>query len=99
MLNNKMPIEAQLIKMELYPKFTELDRLFPIELMLLSQIIAFMFIVSKTKGAQHGLKGQFFLVKIDLKKIHTILPRSCDVECLIFLVLKRRFTDKSVVNK
>ena len=99
MLKNKMPIEAQLTKMELYPKFTELDRPFPFELMLLSQIIAFMSIVSKTKGAQHGLKGQFFLVQIDLKKIQTILPRSCDEEYLIFLALKRRLTDKSVVNK
>ena len=28
----------------------------PTELILISQIIPFMFIVAKTKGAQHGLK-------------------------------------------
>ena len=32
-------------------------------------------------------------------KIQTILPRSCDEEYLISLALKRRLTDKSVVNK
>ena len=67
--------------------------------MLISQVIPFMFIVSKTKGAQHGLKGQCVLVPTDLKKIQTILPRSCDEEYLISLALKRRLTDKSVVNK
>ncbi len=52
----------------------------PIEVMLISQIIPFMFIVAKTKGAQHGLKGQCVLVPADLKKVQTILPRSCDEE-------------------
>ena len=67
--------------------------------MLISQIIPFMLIVAKTKGAQHGLKGQCVLVPTDLEKIQTILPRSCDEEYLISLALKRRVTDKSVVNK
>ena len=48
--------------------------------MLISQIIPFMSIVAKMKGAQHGLKGQCVLVPTDLKKINTILPRSFDEE-------------------
>ena len=47
-----------------------------------------MFIVAKTKSAQHGLKGQCILVPTDLKKIQTILPRPCDEEYLISLTLK-----------
>ena len=58
-----------------------------------------MFIVAKTKGAQHGLKGQCVLVPTDLKKVQTILPRSCDEEYLVSLALKRRLSDKSAVNK
>ena len=34
-----------------------------------------------------------------LKKVQTILPRSCDEEYLISLALKRRLSDKSAVNK
>ena len=75
--------------MELCPKFSELYSLCPIDLMLNSQIIPFMFIVAKTKGAQHGLKGQCVLVPTGLKKIQTILPRSCDEEYLISVALKR----------
>ena len=58
-----------------------------------------MFIVAKTKGTQHRLKGQCVLVPTDLEKIQTILPRLCDEEYLISLALKRRLTDKSSVNK
>ena len=39
------------------------------------------------------------LVPTDLKTVQTILPRSCDEECLIFLALKRRLCDKIAVNK
>ena len=67
-IKNKTPVQAQLNNMELCPKFSELDRLCPIELMLISQIIPFKFIVAKTKGAQHGLKRECFLVPIDLEK-------------------------------
>ena len=35
----------------------------------------------------------------DLKKIQAILPRSYNEEFLISVALKRRLTDKSVVNK
>ena len=91
---------AQVNNLELCPTFNELDRLCcPVELMLISQIISFMFIVAKTKGTQHGLKGQCVLVPTDLEKIQTILPRSCDEEYLISLALERWLADKSVVNK
>ena len=94
-----MPMQAQKNKMELCPKFNEFESLCPIELMLISQIIPFMFIVAKAKGAQHGLKGQCVLVPTDLKKVQTILPRSCDEEYLISLALKHRLSDKSAFNK
>ena len=35
--------------MELCPKFSDLNRLCPIEVMLISQIILFLFIIAKTK--------------------------------------------------
>ena len=89
MSKNKMPMLAQVNNLELCPTFNELDILCcPVELMLISQIISFMFIVAKTKGAQHGLKGQCVLVPADLEKIQTISPRSCDEEYLISLALK-----------
>ena len=53
MSKNKMPMQAQVNNMELCPIFSELNRLCPVELMLVSQIIPFMFIIAKTKGAQH----------------------------------------------
>ena len=49
MSKNKMPMQAQVSNMELCPKFSVLNRLRPIELMLISQIIPFMFIVAKTR--------------------------------------------------
>ena len=94
-----MPMQAQCNNLELCPKIEELENLCPIELMLISQIIPFMFIVAKIKGAQHGLKRKCVLVPADLKKVQTILPRSCNEEYLISLALKRRLTDKSAVNK
>ena len=44
----------------------------PLELTLISQIIPFMYIVGKQKGAQHGLKGKCALVLVNLKKIQGI---------------------------
>ena len=84
-----MPKQAQVNNTELCPEFSELSGLCPIQLMLISQIIPFMFTVSKTKGAQHGFKGQCVLVPTDLKKVQTILLRTCDDEYLISLALKR----------
>ena len=93
MLENKMPIQTQLNNMEL-SKFSELDRLCPIELMLISLIIPFVFIVAKAKAAQDRFKGQCILVLVDLKKVQTILPRSCDEECLISLALRCRLNEE-----
>ena len=92
-------MQAQKNNIELSPKFNEFESLYPVELMLISQIILSMFIVAKAKGAQHGLKGQCVLAPTDLKKVQTILPRSCNEEYLISLALKRRLSDKSAVNK
>ena len=50
MSKNKMPIQKQLNNMELCSKFSELDRLCPIELMLVCQIIPFIFIATKNHG-------------------------------------------------
>ena len=58
-----------------------------------------MFIVSKHKGGQQGLKGQCVMVPANLDKIQKVLPRTCSDEFLISLALKRRLTDKSAVNK
>ena len=99
MQKNKMPMQAQKNEMELCPKFNEFESLCPIELMLISQIIPFMFIVARAKGAQHDLKGQSVLVPTDLKKVQTISPRLCDEEYLISLALKRQLSDKGAVNK
>ena len=75
--NNKMPIQTQLNNMELCPKLSELDRHCPVELMLISQVILFIFIVAKGKRVQYELKG-LFLVATDLKRIWTILPKPCN---------------------
>ena len=45
MMRNKMPMQAQLNNIELCPKFSELDRLNPTELILISQIIPFMLLL------------------------------------------------------
>ena len=92
-------MQAQKNNIKLSPKFNEFKSLYPVELMLISQIIPSMFIVAKAKGAQHGLKGQCVLAPTDLKKVQTILPRSCNEEYLISLALKHRLSDKSAVNK
>ena len=52
--------------------------LYPIELMLISQIIPFMFITAKHTSVQQGLKGQCVLVLADLKKVQTSLTRACN---------------------
>ena len=99
LMKEKMPPQGQANNLELCPQFKELEDLCPIELLLISQIIPFMFIVAKHKGAQHGLRGQCVLVPTDLRKNQTILPRPCDDENLISLALKCRLSDTSFVNK
>ena len=59
MSKSKMSMQPQMNKMELCLKFSELDRLCLIEMMLMSQIISFTFIVGKTTGPQHGRKEHF----------------------------------------
>ena len=81
MSKNKMPMQVQVNNLELCPTFSKLDRPCPIELILISQIIPLIFIVAKTKGAPHGLKGQCVLVLTDLEKVQTILPRLLDFSC------------------
>ena len=53
-----------------------LDDFCPFEVILVSEIIPFMFIAGKTKGAEQGLKGKSVLVLVDLKKIQTALHRN-----------------------
>ena len=65
-------MQAQLNNMEVFPKFSELDRLCPIELTLITQIVPFMFAVARTEGARNGLKRQCLLVLTELKKIQII---------------------------
>ena len=95
----KLPVQAQANNLQLSQKLPELDELCPIEMMLVSQIIPFMFIVPKHKGGQQGLKGQCVMVPANLDKIQKVLPRVCSNEFLISLALKRRLSDKSSVNK
>ena len=91
----KTPPQAQANGLALNKIFDIIDDLCPLEISLVSQIIPFMFIVPRHKGAQHGLKGQVVLVPSDFKKISKILPRSCDEGHIISLALKRRLSDKS----
>ena len=65
----KMPPQAQENGLQLYKIEEDFKDLCPLETMLLSRVIPFMFIVPRHKGAQFGLKGQCVLVPADLKKI------------------------------
>ena len=100
LLKKKMPMQAQANNLELCPKLEELECLCAIELMLISQVIPFMHIVAKHKGAQQGLKGQCVLVPTDLSKIQRVLklPRSCNKDNIVSIALKRRLSDKSSVT-
>ena len=77
----------------------------PIELLLISQIMPFIFIVGKMKVAQKELmlkcwkNKNMYKCQQSWKKNQTILLRSYDEEYLIFLALKCWLTHKSVVNK
>ena len=99
LMKGKMPPQAQENGLQLNPRVEELEDLCPLEQMLIAQIIPFMSIVPKHKGAQFGLKGQCVLVPADLKKAETSLPRACDDNCVIALALKRRLSDKSYYRK
>ena len=98
LLKGKIPVQAQANGLQLNPSLDVLNDLCPLEHMLISQIIPFMFIVARHKGAQHGLKGQVVLVPTDLKKIQSVLPRSTNNGHIISLALKRILTDKKSVS-
>ena len=101
-LKIKCQCRARLNNLELCPKFGELDRLCLIELLLISQIIPFMFIIAKTKFAQHGLKWQCGLFEnmfTDLKTNSDHFTKVRKWRYLISLALKHRLTEKSVVIK
>ena len=51
-------MQVQLSNMEICPVFSDLDKLSPIELMLVSQTIPSMFIAAKTKVAKHQRKNK-----------------------------------------
>ena len=99
LMKGKMPPQAQANNLKLDRIEDDLRDLCPLELMLISRIIPFMFIVPKHKGAQFGLKGQCILVPSDLKKTVSSLPRACDDNCVISLALKRRLSDRSYHSK
>ena len=61
----------------------ELEDLCPLEVMVVSQVVPFMFIVGRMKGEQLGLSGQCVVVPADLKKIQTILPRNTMMRILL----------------
>ena len=52
-----MHSQAQANGMHLNETFDEINDLCPLELSLVSQIIPFIFIVPRHRGAQHGLRG------------------------------------------
>ena len=99
MKKGKMPAEAQANSMKLCPSYEELNTLCPLEHQLISPVLAFMHIVARVKGAQHGLKGQVILVPTDMNKINNVLPRNCADGHLLTVELKRRLSDQSAYNK
>ena len=91
----KMPPQAQENRLALNPRVEELQDLCTLELMLVFQVIPFMSIVPKHKGAQFGFKGESVLVHADLRKAETPLPIPRDENCVIALTLKRHLSDRS----
>ena len=94
-----IPPQAQNNELHLNTMFKEISDLCPLELSLVSQIIPFMFITDKHKGAQKGLKGHVVLVPADLTKVERALPRQYNKGHLIAIALKRRLSDKSAYSK
>ena len=99
-----MPPRSQANSLKLDPildVFLDQDckELYPTELMLISQIIPFMFIIAKHTSEQWGSKVHCIFVTAHLEKVHHSLPRACDDDHLITLVLKRRLSDRGYVDK
>ena len=69
--------------------------LYPIELMLISQIIPFMFKTAKNTGERWGLK----VIHHIWKRVQTSLSRACNDDHLITLVLKQCLSDRGYVDK
>ena len=89
--------------MELSPKFSELGRLYSIELMLISQVMPFMFIVAKATVAPHKLKRQCVLVPTDLKKnldhfIKVMKWRVLDFSCFKTLIDLQEYDCKQQID-
>lgn len=95
MSNNSVAMKARANNLRFCQKFNEFKILCPVELMLISKIIPFMFIVAWNKGAQHELKVHVFLFQLTQE----ILSRSSRKEYLISLALKYCLSNKSAVCK
>ena len=78
---------------EVLSSFTDLEHAF------ICQIVLFMKITARHKGAQCGLKGQVVLVPTDITKIQKVLPRSTYAGHLITVAIKRRLKDLSAYIK
>ena len=96
---SEMPATAIANGLNLCPSVEELDCLNGIEHALICQVLPFMSIVARHRGAQSGLKGQVVLVPTDLTKLQRVLPRSSNDEHIISVALKRRLTDNSAYIK
>jgi hypothetical protein len=95
----EMPPAAIANGLDLCQSVEELNCLNDIEHALICQVLPFMSIVARHRGAQSGLKGQVVLVPTDLTKLQKVLPRSCNEDHLISVALKRRLTDNSAYIK
>ena len=76
-VKKKIPMQAHANNLRL--NYNEDEILCPIELMLISKIIPFMFIVARHQDTQHGLKGQSVVVPTDLIKFQKVLRRSSSI--------------------
>lgn len=84
---NKTPPQATWNGLQLSPIPNVMKDLSLLECHLISKIQPFMKIVSKPRGAQHGIKGSVVLVPADLSKITTALPRTFSSSGWITLAL------------
>ena len=95
LVRNEMPADAIANNLSIDERIDEIASLNDIEVALISQILPFMCVVARHKGAQVGLKGQLVLVPTDLDKIQKALPRTSNTDHLITVALKRRLQDNS----
>lgn len=81
-MQKKMLIQAQL-NLHQSEKIKELKKICSLDVMVISHICPFMFVVAKTKGAQNGLSSPRTSRSRKLENIQVGLSRSCNEECLI----------------